>query len=305
MLCHFPTGSLQDHAAVNSSNLLMPLIPGADCLWYTWAGGESFIQHVKIDQWEIHYCVVVTETPAILEFRQAGDIVVLLLAQHGNYKTQDFITGIHELNELGTLLLRLPNLQGYITILPKEPCSKLLILTHKRIDTKDETETIEEGAHELRISPAMFQLMEKILYTNYSEVRPFHQEQLISLLQLAKELRLQPTPQPYFSAEAILALNEVKTYIDGHLDKDYRIDQLARKAGMNARKLNIGFKNLFGSNLFIYIREQRLVHAHDRIISTRFPLKVISKSAGYKSYSNFSAAFLRRFGYSPSSLRKQ
>lgn len=302
MLCHFPSGILQKSAATKSSDIFLPMIPGADCALFTWICGESLIQHWKIETWEIHYCIIVTDTPAIFEFRQDGESVVLLLSLNGRFKVQDFITGMHELEVSDGLLLPVPNVQGYITCLPEKPSSRLLIVTRKK---DNEIDQVKEDAKQFRISTAMFELIDKILYANYSEVRPYHQDQLFSLLNLTKQLLLNLFTQPHFTTETILALHETKTYIDQHLDKEFRLHELARRARMNARKLNLGFKNLFGVTLFVYLREQRLQAAHDRILSTRSPLKLIARSAGYKSYSNFSAAFLVRFGYGPAHLRKQ
>jgi AraC-like DNA-binding protein len=304
MFCHFPSGSLQTSTLINSASTFQPLIPGADRSVHTWALGESLVQHWKVTDWEIHYSMIATDVPAIFEIRQDGESIILLLALNGKFKVQDFITGMHELEASDGLLLHLPNAQGYITCLPVKPFSRLLLITHKRSEEHKELDPLIEDARQFKLSTSVFELTDKILYANYSELRPFHEDQLITLMQVIKELLLQPLPQPHFTTDAITALHEVKAYIDRHLDKEYRLHQLARKAGMNARKLNLGFKNLFGVTLFVYLREQRLQDAHDRILSTRTPLKQIARSAGYRSYSNFSSAFILRFGYGPASLRK-
>lgn len=289
---------------VNDLDMYESLIPGTDREMYTWIGGQSLIQYWRIGGWEIHYCIVITKVPAILEFRENGESSILLLALNGKLKAQDFITGMHELEMSDGLLLQLPNVQGYITSLPESPSSRLLLITHKESSTENHNGSFKKEVQQFRITMRMFELADKILYANYTEIRPFHYEQFCSLFQVIKEMPFQPSSQPHFNTESISALHEVKSYIDDHLDKVHRLDQLARKAQMNERKFNLGFKSLFGSTLFVYLKEQRLLQAHDRILTTRLPLKQISKSAGYKNYSNFSTAFISRFGYGPASLRK-
>ena len=305
MLCYFPSGSVETSTEINDTSMYQPLIPGVDRTIHTWTLGESLVQYWKIADWEIHYSMIMTDVPAIFEFRHNGESIILLLALNGKFKVQDFITGMHELDVSNGLLLHLPNVQGYITCLPVKPFSRLLLLTRKRSDEHKELDPLIEDARQFKLSTSIFELTDKILYANYSELRPFHEDQLNTLLQVIKELLVQPSHQPHFTADTIAALHEVKAYMDRHLDKEYRLHQLARKAGMNARKLNLGFKNLFGVTLFVYLREQRLQDAHERILSTRTPLKQIARLAGYKSYSNFSSAFILRFGYGPASLRKQ
>jgi AraC-like DNA-binding protein len=81
------------------------------------------------------------------------------------------------------------------------------------------------------------------------------------------------------------------------------LDELARRYGMTARALNEGFKRLFGQSVFAVITDQRLQEAHEVLLKTDLPIKILAANLGYSHVNNFSAAFSKKFGYSPGSLR--
>jgi AraC-like DNA-binding protein len=75
-------------------------------------------------------------------------------------------------------------------------------------------------------------------------------------------------------------------------------------AGMNRTKLMSGFKDLFGTTIYSYVADLRMERAKELLI--REPLlKIadIARRVGFKNPNNFSAAFKKKFGYSPNTLR--
>ena len=80
--------------------------------------------------------------------------------------------------------------------------------------------------------------------------------------------------------------------------------KLAKGNNVSPRVLDAEFKKRFGLSSFAFKQSKRLDDAHLEIASTNTPLKVISANLGYKHVNHFSAAFKKKFSYSPSKLRK-
>lgn len=82
------------------------------------------------------------------------------------------------------------------------------------------------------------------------------------------------------------------------------LDQLAREVGLPSKKLNRGFRELFGMTVFAYLRDARLDAAREALEEgTGLPLKQLAWELGYGQVSNFVTAFRRRFGLTPGSYR--
>lgn len=80
--------------------------------------------------------------------------------------------------------------------------------------------------------------------------------------------------------------------------------ELASMFGRSAQLLNDDFAAEYGESIYCFMQERRMQQAHEAILKTDIALKQLSERMGYTHVSNFSAAFKRRFGYAPGSLRK-
>jgi transcriptional regulator GlxA family with amidase domain len=74
--------------------------------------------------------------------------------------------------------------------------------------------------------------------------------------------------------------------------------------GRSARALNEDFQTEYGESIFSFVLNHRLNTAHQAIKTTDVPMKQISMKLGYAHVNHFSAAFKKKFGYSPGSLRR-
>lgn len=88
-----------------------------------------------------------------------------------------------------------------------------------------------------------------------------------------------------------------------NIDSPFTIVELARKVGVNQTKLKEGFKSIFGDTVFGYLQEIRMNKARRYLTDTSLSIQEISHLSGYQNVSNFSIAFKRIFGYSPTKLR--
>lgn len=82
------------------------------------------------------------------------------------------------------------------------------------------------------------------------------------------------------------------------------IPALARKVGINDFKLKKGFRQLYGCSVFSYVQQVRMEKAKVLVQETTDPIADIAYLSGYNDPPNFTAAFKRHFGLTPSDMRK-
>lgn len=83
------------------------------------------------------------------------------------------------------------------------------------------------------------------------------------------------------------------------------LQAIADTACLSPNHLLRSFKALFGLTPYQYLIEQRLEHAHRLLLATDWPVLRICLEVGYESPASFTALFQRRYGCSPSALRRQ
>ncbi len=157
------------------------------------------------------------------------------------------------------------------------------------------------------MSAKMFDCVHTILHSPYSETtHRFHTDIGKHLLRLMlQEVTRAGHTEFKYSLEYLERIHAAKNYIDSNLLRHNTIHQIARKVGLNEIKLKRGFKEVFGKGLYGYRKQERLKIAKAALEQTTKPIKEISKSTGYKSSNNFSIAFKKLFGISPSQIRKK
>ncbi|WP_017295697.1 AraC family transcriptional regulator [Geminocystis herdmanii] len=77
------------------------------------------------------------------------------------------------------------------------------------------------------------------------------------------------------------------------------IKELARKVGLNDRKLKQGFKQLFGTTVFGYLYNYRMEQAQELLRDSNLTIAQIAHRVGYSNPEAFSTAFRRKFAQSP------
>ncbi|WP_051287496.1 helix-turn-helix transcriptional regulator [Paenibacillus taiwanensis] len=79
---------------------------------------------------------------------------------------------------------------------------------------------------------------------------------------------------------------------------------LARLAGLNDYKLKLGFKELFGTTVFGYVRGLRMHEARSILEQGHANVSETAMMVGYNNMSHFAALFRKTFGYNPSDTVK-
>jgi AraC-like DNA-binding protein len=89
------------------------------------------------------------------------------------------------------------------------------------------------------------------------------------------------------------------------LDSPPSIPELARELSINSTRLKIGFKKIFGKPIYSYHRDACLERAALMLLDTNRSVCEIASDAGYSGGGNFTNAFKKRYGVSPSRYRRK
>jgi AraC-like DNA-binding protein len=87
-------------------------------------------------------------------------------------------------------------------------------------------------------------------------------------------------------------------YIENHFDQPITLDELAQAIFVNKFYLSRQFKQAMNISVYQYIKQKRLAHAKQLIISDR-PIIDIYLECGFGDYTNFFRAFRQAVGMSP------
>ncbi|MGF1540841.1 MAG: helix-turn-helix transcriptional regulator [Pleurocapsa sp.] len=84
-----------------------------------------------------------------------------------------------------------------------------------------------------------------------------------------------------------------------NIDNPPSIKILAQTVGMGDRKLQQGFKQLYGTTVFNYLQNYRLEQAQLMLREGNLSVATVANNIGYTHLGHFSAAFKRKFGITP------
>ena len=100
-------------------------------------------------------------------------------------------------------------------------------------------------------------------------------------------------------------LRRVKDYILDNLDETLpSIKTLAQLCWTNEYKFKRGFKELYAMTPFQYQKNERLRRAHVLIEHSNKTIGSIAKMVGFKKGNHLAREFKKKYGYSPTALRK-
>ncbi|MGD9365309.1 MAG: AraC family transcriptional regulator [Desulfobacteraceae bacterium] len=89
------------------------------------------------------------------------------------------------------------------------------------------------------------------------------------------------------------------------LENPPRLFDLARAAGTTHTQLNRGFRRIYGTSVFGYLRKMRLEKARDLLEKEGMNVTEAAFAVGYNSLSSFSRAFSAHFGCRPVHCRRR
>jgi AraC-like DNA-binding protein len=89
------------------------------------------------------------------------------------------------------------------------------------------------------------------------------------------------------------------------LDRDHRLVDLARLAGMSVSALKMKFPAIMGQSVAAFLRDQRLERARTGLEREGWTVSQAAYFVGYRHPSNFATAYRRRFGVPPKDAWRQ
>jgi AraC-like DNA-binding protein len=105
--------------------------------------------------------------------------------------------------------------------------------------------------------------------------------------------------------QEVMRLYRARQLLRERLTDPPTLNDLAQLVGTNQPRLSRGFRALFGTTVFGFIREARLVRARQLLVETCWPIKSIALEVGYRNTGDLSRGIKERFGMTPSELRER
>ena len=99
-------------------------------------------------------------------------------------------------------------------------------------------------------------------------------------------------------------LYQAKEILSQNIETPPSLTELSKLIGLNNYKLKKNFKELFGFPVFKYLQNERLIKAHELLTTEDISIQEAAWSVGYESLSSFSNAFIKKFGFRPSEVKK-
>lgn len=160
------------------------------------------------------------------------------------------------------------------------------------------------------ITPRMLQVIDEVRHCHFTGglKKLYLQSKSIELLALQCE-QIEIEARNRHEVQKISRTDEERIYhardlLLAHAQDPLSLTDLARKAGINEFKLKNGFKKVFDNTVFGYLSDYRLDQAKQMMREGTYSFTDIADELGYSSLQHFSNAFRKKFGQSPSEVKK-
>ncbi|GAB3512349.1 AraC family transcriptional regulator [Spirosoma knui] len=99
-------------------------------------------------------------------------------------------------------------------------------------------------------------------------------------------------------------LNQLKAHLDLHFLEEHSLAGLSRFCGLNEFKVKKGFRHLFGTSVFHYLRTLRMDYAGQLLRNSALSVDEVADRLSYEHANHFSLAFRNFTGLTPSQYRQ-
>lgn len=89
------------------------------------------------------------------------------------------------------------------------------------------------------------------------------------------------------------------------MDNPPSLPELSRMVGLSEFKLKAGFRDLYETTVFGFLRDKRMAHALYLLESEQASVYEVAIATGYNNPSHFAAVFREKFGINPGKWKKQ
>jgi AraC-like DNA-binding protein len=162
------------------------------------------------------------------------------------------------------------------------------------------------GLHQQPMTPALSRLLDELLY---SDARGGSRQLLLEakglelLAILMDELTLASLALAPLGPADVERLERARRVLLARMACPPALPELAREVGLNEFKLKSGFRELFGTSVFGYLRAERMERARRLLAEGRLNVSEVAGRVGYANPSKFASAFRKHFGVPPSAVR--
>ncbi|HHV11664.1 MAG TPA: helix-turn-helix transcriptional regulator [Clostridiales bacterium] len=102
-----------------------------------------------------------------------------------------------------------------------------------------------------------------------------------------------------------MIVQEVKSYINNHLQEELSVDFLAKRVYVSTAYLCHVFKKEENKTLVEYITQARLFYAAELLKDSNNSVSCVAASVGYNNYCYFTKVFKKIYGMSPSQYQQK
>ena len=165
--------------------------------------------------------------------------------------------------------------------------------------------------HTARISGQMFAAIDHILNCPYSGAmrRLFIESKAMELItyKIGQMIHTRSTKQGALPLKMheYERIKQAAQILAGNPEAPPGLFDLAKAVGTTHTQLNIGFKKMYGTTAFGYLRQIRLEKAKQLLESGRLNVTLTAYEVGYNSIPSFSKAFSNHFGMNPAAFMKK
>lgn len=104
--------------------------------------------------------------------------------------------------------------------------------------------------------------------------------------------------------ETIGKIKSAKELIIKEMSNPPSLEEIAKKVGLNIKKLKTSFKDFYGAPVFTYLLNYKMELAKKLLLEQKLNVNEIALHLGYSTSSHFIAAFKRKFGTTPKQFAK-
>jgi AraC-like DNA-binding protein len=105
---------------------------------------------------------------------------------------------------------------------------------------------------------------------------------------------------PYLpNDDALCKIKHAKEIVIGQMNNPPGLHELAKRVGLNIKKLKSGFKEFYGLPVFTFLLNYKMELAKKLLQEQQLNVNEIASKLGYSNSSHFIAAFKRKYGITP------
>lgn len=172
-------------------------------------------------------------------------------------------------------------------------------------------QTLEEqfqSYHQIQpITAAMHKILRQVLQCPYEGLlkRLYLQGKALELMSLQfEQLQRQQQRLESLQRSELEQIHDARDLLLQQMADPPSLLELARSVGLNDFALKQGFRRVFGTTVFRYLHEQRLVVARQLLMEQPdLTVQEVCEQVGFANRGYFAAAFRKQFGMNPKQYR--